>query len=204
MALCFAVAVQDFNGGAAHAETMAKAEGSADVDALTIYKSEFATLGMKNNVAGLDTLRHLFVLMIGLGMRESSGRYCEGRDMSADNVAADTCEAGLFQTSWNIRSADPSLSGLLTDYWDNPNGFREEFAENVEPTAENLDVYGSGEGAKYQWLAKFCPAFAVAISGVGLRNRCQHWGPVVRGEITIEKEADDLLKQVQKLIDTDV
>ena len=35
---------------------------------------------MRNDVSGIDTLRHLFVLMIGLGMRELSGRYCEGRD----------------------------------------------------------------------------------------------------------------------------
>ena len=43
---------------------------------------------MRNDVSGTDTLRHLFVLMIGLGMRESSGRYCEGRDQSASNTSA--------------------------------------------------------------------------------------------------------------------
>jgi hypothetical protein len=54
-------------------------------------------LGMDNSADGVDTLRHLFALQLGLGMRESSGQYCCGRDMSADNVSAETCEAGLFQ-----------------------------------------------------------------------------------------------------------
>ena len=43
---------------------------------------------------GAVTLRHLFALILGLGMRESSGRYCEGRDMSASNVSAETAECG--------------------------------------------------------------------------------------------------------------
>src|SRR4029450_413972 len=105
-------------------------------------------------VDGLDTLRHLFVLMIGLGMRESSGKYCEGRDMSASNVTADTCEAGLFQTSWNIRaSAAAEFEYLIGFYWeDDPNGFLPTFAEGIDPTSSNLQVYGSGEGARYQFL----------------------------------------------------
>ena len=52
---------------------------------------------MDNDAAGVDTVRHLFVLLIGLGMRESSGKYCEGRDKSASNRSAETAEAGLFQ-----------------------------------------------------------------------------------------------------------
>ena len=47
-------------------------------------------------------LRRLFVLLMGLGMRESSGQYCEGRDRSAHNTSADTAEAGLFQVSFDL------------------------------------------------------------------------------------------------------
>jgi hypothetical protein len=200
MSLCFAVALHDLLQDAAHANAMAQALGSSSVDALKWYESELKQQGCKLDTAE-DRLRTLFVLMIGLSMRESSGRYPEGRDMSASNVEADTCEAGLMQTSWNIRSAHSSLPPLLVDYWDNPNGFRNEFAENVDPTAENLDVYGSGEGAKYQWLAKFCPLFAVLTSGVGLRTRKDHWGPIKRKEVTIRKDADALLRSVQDLIE---
>jgi peptidoglycan hydrolase-like protein with peptidoglycan-binding domain len=203
MSLCYAVAVQDWHKGAAHAIAMARELGSSSVDALKWYESELKAQGCKLNIPE-DRLRTLFVLMIGLSMRESSGRYPEGRDLSAgsSSTQADTCEAGLMQTSWNIRTADPSLPPLLIDYWDNPNGFRNEFAENVDPTADNLDVYGSGEGARYQFLAKFCPAFAVMTSGVGLRTRKDHWGPIKRLEVTINKEADALLKSVQALVDS--
>jgi peptidoglycan hydrolase-like protein with peptidoglycan-binding domain len=197
MSLCYAITAQDFEKAAAYAGTMAKGLGSSDVDALKWYESDLKAKGCKLDTAA-DRLRSLFVLMIGLSMRESSGRYCEGRDLSAgsSSTQSDTCEAGLMQTSWNIRSADASLPGLLTEYWNNPNGFRQEFAENVDPTAENLDVAGTGEGARYQWLAKFCPAFAVMTSGVGLRKRKDHWGPIKRKEVTINKDAWALLKQI--------
>ena len=33
-------------------------------------------------------------------MRESSGKHCEGRDMSENNQTGETAEAGLFQVSF--------------------------------------------------------------------------------------------------------
>ena len=182
---------------------MSKAQGGDD--ALLWYESEFAKLGMSNKVAGLDTLRHLFVMMIGLGPCESSGRYFCGRDMSASNVASDTCEAGLFQTSWNIRSAHSSIPPLLDKYWKNPNGFLPEFKEALSPTANDLNSYGSGDGIKYQFLSRFCPLFHIMVTGVGMRTRGGggdgHWGPINRKEVTLKKEADDLLKAVQELVE---
>ena len=62
-------------------------------DVLAWYDPQFRAAGMENAVSGADTLRHLFVLLFGLGMRESSGRYCAGRDTSANNTDADTAEA---------------------------------------------------------------------------------------------------------------
>jgi hypothetical protein len=102
MSLVYARVYCKVKGGDLGALEMAKTEsGNPDRDALTWYAATFADLGMDNHAAGPDTLRHLFVLLIGLGMRESSGRHCEGRDRSASNVTADTAEAGLFQTSFN-------------------------------------------------------------------------------------------------------
>src|SRR4029434_5083937 len=58
---------------------MAKKEAaSATKDALSHYRQQFADIGMSNASDGVDTLRHLFVLLLGLGMRESSGKHCEG------------------------------------------------------------------------------------------------------------------------------
>lgn len=199
MALVFAMAIlqQDTES----IKVMSKADThNDDIDALSWYRSNFAALGMNNDRNGVETLRHLFVLMIGLGPMESSGRYCEGRDLSASNVQADTAEAGLFQTSWNIASADASIPDLLDVFWDSPVGFLEEFKKGVVATANNLSSYGRGSGAQYQWLSRFAPAFHALVTGVGLRKRRQHWGPINRKEAMLKREADDLLKQVESLM----
>jgi N-acetylmuramoyl-L-alanine amidase/Putative peptidoglycan binding domain len=201
MALCFAYAVRQWQEGNDAVTIMAKAQGSSDKDALAYYEAEFKKLGMSNRTPGIDTLRHLFVMMIGLGPRESSARYVEGRDLSADNVGSETCEASLFQTSWNIKSGSSTIAPLLNEFWENPNDFREQFKLDVNPTADNLNCYGSGDGVRYQWLSRFCPLFHVLVTGVGMRTLRTHWGPIGRREVTLKKEADDLLKDVQALVE---
>ena len=115
IAQCFGLAATRLMQGHPIATTAAQADRNLpDKDALSWYRDEFAAIGMDNSVDGIDTLRALFVLLLGLGARESSGRYCEGRDMSATNVAADTAEACCYQTSWNIRSCSSSIPPLAT------------------------------------------------------------------------------------------
>jgi hypothetical protein len=179
---------------------MCQGVGNSDKDVLAWYGDEFDAQGMSNKTE-IDRLRHLFVLMIGLGPRESSGKYCEGRDLSASNVEAETAEAGMFQTSWNIKNANSAIGPLLQEFWDNPNGFLAQFKEGISPTANNLNSYGKGDGARYQFLSRFCPLFHVMVTAVGLRTLRQHWGPVNRKEVTIRKEADRLLKDVQDLVE---
>jgi hypothetical protein len=174
--------------------------GVPTTDTLAHYAVQFRTLGMSNDATSVDTLRHVFALMLGLGMRESSGRYCEGRDRSASNVTADTAEAGLFQTSWNIRSASPLLPPLFTQYKARPAGFREVFAEGVSVRAGDLDNFGSGDGRDYQELAKSCPAFAVESTAIGLRNRRQHWGPINQRTAELRSDADRMFLEVQNVV----
>lgn len=203
MALTFALAVTMYHRDEEAAVIMAGADsGDPDTDALTWYSDEFDDEEMDNSVTGTDTLRHLFALMIGLGMRESSGNCWEGRDMSASNVSSDTCEAGLFQTSWNIRSCAPeAMNALLEHYWGDPNGFNETFRRGLNPTAAMLDIYGSGAGAQYQWLSRYAPAFHALVTGVGMRLLRQHWGPINRHEVELRSEADEMLQQVQQIIE---
>jgi hypothetical protein len=200
MALAYAVAVTWWNNDIPVAKTMAQANREHDKDALTYYNDEFEDLDMNNDTDGLDTLRHLFVLLIGLGMRESSGVCYEGRDLSAENVTAETAEAGLFQTSWNISTAHEQIPPLLDEFWNDPNGFLDVFNRTLYPSADNLKCYGSGDGARYQFLARFCPVFAAFVTAVGLRYRRDHWGPVNRYEVEIRREADDLLKEVEQIV----
>ena len=201
MAKTFALAMLRYNAGDHAALIMGQKDSfNSDIDAISWYHEEFAAEEMENLDDGIETLRHLFVLMIGLGPCESSGNHWCGRDMSATNVESETAEAGLFQTSWNVSHVDQSMIELFEEFSNDPNGFRPTFTAGLKPTTANLDNYGSGDGAFYQWLAKFCPAFAAFTTGVGLRLIRKHWGPLGRREVDIVPEVDDLLIDVQRAV----
>jgi hypothetical protein len=202
MAVAFSTVVQKYLDGNSSAIEMAKANtGDEDVDVLSWYAGVFDDLDMNNGKPGLDTLRHLFALQLGLGMRESSGQYCCGRDMSAENIDPMTCEAGLFQMSWNMESCSPEMDKLMEAYMTKPpHCALNIFAQDVTCSQSDWDCYGTGAGLRYQQMAKLCPAFAVETTAVGLRNRRQHWGPINRYEAELRLEADVMLKQVQDLV----
>jgi hypothetical protein len=205
MAVSYAKIYHDLAAGNANAVEMAKAmSDDASKDALKHYEEIFQQAGMDNTKAGPDTLRHLFVLMLGLGMRESSGRYCEGRDRSANNTTAETAEAGLFQTSFNARHASPLLPKLFADFMKNPSSsYIELFKEGVHCKEAELENFGEGDGRDFQKLSKECPFFATEFAAIGLRNIRRHWGPINRRAAEIKPDADAMFKQVQNLVDQD-
>jgi hypothetical protein len=178
-----------------------KNTGDQARDALAWYEDVFNAAGMDNTTSGVDTLRHLFVLLFGLGMRESSGKYCEGRDTTANNVTADTAEAGLFQMSFNANTASPLLPQIFAQYQANPSGFVDAFKEGVRCSAASLENFGSGDGKEFQRLCKECPAFAAEFAAVALRHIRKHWGPINRKQAQVRPECDALLSQVQAAID---
>ena len=204
MAVVFARVYRKLKVDDAAAIEMAKADGrNADRDALAHYASEFAARGMRNDESGADTLRHLFVLLIGLGIAESSGRYCQGFDRSVSKIDSEAADAGLFGTTLNIiLSADALLLDLFNYYSAYPSGFQEVFSEGVSCGADDWQNIGTGPGLKFQQLSKECPAFAVEFAGVGLRNLRKHWGPINRKEVPLRPECDDMLRQVQRYVDT--
>jgi hypothetical protein len=203
MALAYGRVYCKLKAGDAAAVDMAKKNtGDMTRDALAWYDDVFTAAGMNNNADGVDTLRHLFVLLIGLGMRESSGKHCEGRDMSATNLTSDTAEAGLFQVSFNAKSASPLLPQLFAQYQAKPSGFVDVFKEGVHCSAASLANLGSGDGKEFQRLSKECPAFAAEFAAVGLRHIRKHWGPIIRKQAQVRQECDDMLRQVQVLVDS--
>ena len=203
VAVCFAFAMTLLNDEDDSVARMARAEENDDEDCLHWYRSQYKSLGMDNSEDGIDTLRHLFALILGLGMCESSGRYCEGRDTSASNTSADSAEAGCLQTSWDIRGCDNEIPPLLSVWMDNPNGFLTTFQRGVSPDSNDLDNYGSGQdGTKYQFLSKFAPCFHVFVTAIGMRSlggESGHWGPLRRYEAELKSDADDMLMEVQEL-----
>lgn len=167
--------------------------GTSSKDAITYYK-----INPKNEterVLATQTLLH------GLGMRESSGKHCEGRDGSAGNVTASTAEAGLFQTSYNSVNAAPSLKALFEIYSGGHSDvcYLSTFKQGVSCGAKDAINYGAGNGRKFQELAKTCPAFAVFYAGLTLRYLRQHYGPVNRKEVEYRLECQKMYASLLEL-----
>jgi hypothetical protein len=211
MALVYArVYVKLKNGNAAALDMAAANTGIAASDALAHYNDIFAAAGMNNSLFGAATLRHLFVLLIGLGMRESGGNYCTGRDLSAANINPQTAEAGMFLTSFNSMVASPFLTQIFEHYSRRPLGFESVFSEGATCTTGDFDTVRSSDGGggqqvsdaeRFQQLAKGCPAFAAEFAAVGLRHIRRHWGPINRREAEVRPECDAMLRQVQDFMD---
>jgi hypothetical protein len=201
MAVAFARAYCKLKAADPAAVEMAVADkNDPDHDALSWYSQNFRDAGMDNSADGADTLRHLFVLLTGLGMRESSGKYCDGRDMAAKNTSASTAEAGLFQVSYNARKANNLMPQLFQQYAGRTD-LVDIFKEGVRCSEAKLENYGDGDGKEFQRLTKACPAFAVEFAAVGLRNLRKHWGPINKRTAEIRQECDDLYTQIQNLVD---
>ena len=184
-------------------------------DALSVYQEQFQTLGMKNNRSGIDTLRHSYTLLIGLGMMESSGRYCEGRDVSQCFTQADSAEAGLFQTSFGASVySSPVLKNMFKSYQSNARScFLEIFrgsvtcsirhSHNQSCPSVTSEIAGAGEGASWQQLTKSCPAFATEYGAVlirkhgGLRGE---FNPIRKQEVDLRPECDSMLEKVQDYV----
>lgn len=174
-------------------------------DALSWFNSNFNAVSMPNDVAGVDTLRHAYTLLIGLGMRESSGEHCVGRDTSATNTTADSAEAGAWQTSYDSRTASVELPKLFTKYKADTSGcLLDTFAEGVTCSAANWQNWGTGDGMTFQKMEKECPAFAAEYAAVMLRvagGSKGHYGPLRTKAAEIRPECDDLLHEVQKIVE---
>jgi hypothetical protein len=173
-------------------------------DALTHYQNNFLSLQVQLNLAGNEPLRALYVLGMGLGMRESSGTYCEGWDTSAgSNRASSAGEAGLFQTSYDSIKASPELQKLYTEYKTTASSrcFLNVFKEGA--SCKSNSTLGTGAGADYQVYNKACPAFATEYAMTMLRIQRSHYGPINRLEAEVNPACNQMLKSVQELVNQD-
>lgn len=169
------------------------------------YDSFFVAAGLNNNGSGTDILRHLFVLLTGVGVRESSGRYCMGRYMQQNFNTADSAEAGLFQASYDVTPhCKTILAKMFNDYSANPAGFLDIFKVGITCNAENWRNWGDpGEkGFQFQQLTKTCPAFAAEFAAVGLRNHRGTWGSINRKIVEVVPDCDILFRDVEALMDS--
>jgi len=209
LALAFARAYNKLKAGDRSAKLMAQADREDnDTDALSWYSQRFSNVNYDNTKDGVDTLRHLFVLLTGLGMRESSGQYREGRDITADNETSSTAEAGLFQQSYNSfdgvgktsQEAEDQMNKVFSSYQDaGVDGYLDVFKEGV-PGSISTD-WGSGAGRLFQNLCKTKPAFACEIAALGLRYLRTQWGPIDRREAELNGYVNQMFQVVQGVVD---
>ncbi|MGZ3789162.1 MAG: hypothetical protein ACXVLQ_11605 [Bacteriovorax sp.] len=188
--------------------TLSKIMSAADThndakDALTHYQSNFVSLPIKTSVAGQEPLRALYVLGMGLGMRESSGVYCEGWDRSAGSGRPSSAgEAGAFQTSYDSMGLSPELSKLYAEYKSTPGRcMLDVFKQGA--SCSSMSNLGSGAGAEYQSFNKACPAFATEYAMTMLRIQRGHYGPINRKEAEVTPVCNKLLLSVQDMINND-
>jgi len=174
-------------------------------DALALYGPTLkAKLGPTST--GITTARQLYTLLTGLGMRESSGKYCVGRDMSAKFSAADSAEAGLFQTSWGAHRRASLLTDLYTKYQGNKAGCGiPSYTTSVSCKAGDLRNWGkeSEDGFKWQKLTKDCPSFATEYAAVLLRlngGAKGEWGPLRRMQVEVHKVCYDFFGAIQNYV----
>jgi hypothetical protein len=205
LSLAFAQSYLKLKQGHPAVERIARANTHDDDDVCQVYRDEFDELDMSNETGGPDVLRHIYAFLIGMAMRESSGQHCCGRDQSADNYDETTCEAGMFQQSYNSFSCDSTLDPLMDEYSEGLSpGYLEAFSTGVSCSSDDWQNFGDPEsrGYEFQALAKNAPAFSAEACAVGLRVLKDHWGPVKRREVELRKDADDLLKAVQLYVDS--
>lgn len=200
MAVAFAEAHRDFKVGNAALATMTEPVDTPDRDILAWYVNVLSDAGLEPPTTAEERLTQLFTIMLGLGMRESSGKHCEGRDMSADNVSADSAEAGLFQVSHDSIGSHPQLRTLF-EHYSGRDDLLDVFSEDVHCSASSWENWGEGAGRDFQELTKRCPKFAVFYAGVLLRRRRKHWGPINRKEAEVRPEAATMFRDVKAVVD---
>ncbi|MGC3988365.1 MAG: peptidoglycan-binding domain-containing protein [Chthoniobacteraceae bacterium] len=171
-------------------------------DALYRYRDIFTSVGLSLTGPGVDMLRHLYVLVLGLGIRESDGKWNEGIYVPDDNTKHDTAEAGAFQTSFNITYGSKLASDLYQSYRGKLDPWLPVFQEGVPDNLKGLKNWGDGPGVEFQQLSKFNPTFAAEMAALRLRSNCWQWNPIRKYEVTITPKADQMFQLVQNAVDT--
>jgi hypothetical protein len=174
--------------GSAATRVATGALGQPGIDALAHYGLNPAT--------DLERLRAVYTLMIGLGMRESSGNTTEGRDVTVANPTAANAEAGLFQTSYDSLTMHPALAATEAAYGANP-GACNLAVFRVGARDRNAPLVGTGPGAEFQRFNKACPSYAAEYTSVLMRVNRRHWGPINTRKAEYLAQCQALLAQVE-------
>jgi hypothetical protein len=203
MALTFARVYRKLLAGDAGAKEIAQPIRNDPDDVLVHYGERFTAAGLDNAGDARSRLRHLITLLVGHGMLESSGEYGAGPDSNNHNQNADTSEAGLFQTSYDLlrsvgQVAPPLMNALIAWYTAHGDSFLDTFKEGCPDPKPDV---GTGPGQQFQRLCKAAPAFAAEFTLIGYRHQYKHWGPIINRAAELNKDCDQMLANIQSLVD---
>ena len=165
--------------------------GPKDSDSLSYYNKD-------------SSMKNAFVFLMGLGMRESSGIFCAGRDASASNTKSESAEAGVFQISWDSHYSSPILNNIFRSYQQGKNCHKE-YLSSITCKASDNKTWGDSkdDGGQFQILMKTCPAFAIEYGEAVIRLNRRHFGPINRKEVEFNQDCLDLLSGQEKAFKAD-
>lgn len=183
--------------------------GDARHDVLDHYAPELAAVGASAKTPA-GRLISVFAIMLGLGMRESSGRHCCGPDTPEDRgprgkpvpTTEQNAEAGLFQVSYDSVAGDADRQKIIDDYAGHQDLLTEfgEGAHCSKPKHWPPEI-GTGAAREFQAQMKECPLFAVLYTAMFLRQARGHWGPITRKEAEVRTDAVALYTKVKAIVD---
>ena len=176
---------------AAHGSILGMNLGSPDKDTLAHYKPGLDAAGIPLTTAQ-DRAAATYLILAGLGMRESSGNYLEGWDESASGLKESTAETGLFQVSYGSMPKHDEIAKIYDEYRADISGcMLTQFEPGTKAqTGKNTKPLGTGAGRDFQIFTKACPAFATEYAALALRlngGLKGEWGPIRRKEVEIQK-----------------
>lgn len=185
--------------------------GNPAHDVLDYYHAELVAAGASEGTAA-DRLVAVFAIMLGLGMRESSGRHCCGPDTPQDRgppgkpvpTTGENAEAGLFQVSYDSINHHAERQALV-DAFAGRRDLLTEFGEGARcdrPAHWPLEV-GAGAARAFQVQMKECPLFAALYTAIFLRQERSHWGPINRKKAEVRHDAIRLLDAVRAVVDAE-
>jgi hypothetical protein len=199
--------IPDANAWAAGASAAAKATampiGNPGYDILAWYSHELAAGGAVVDSADAR-LVSLFSIMLGLGMRESSGAHCVGADSPksrGEPTTEENAEAGVFQVSHDSIGADADRQALF-DAFRRRTDLLSVFSEHISCKAKDLKNHGVGAGAEFQKTMKECPLFAVLYTSLFLRQQRSHWGPINTRAAEVRGDAVAHFRAAQRALET--
>lgn len=145
------------------------------------------------------TLPNIYALMVGLGIRESTGKITCGRDMSANWTQSDTAESGAWQTSLNSHVFSKYLYPFFKNW--NKECFKDQFMKGVVVRSSDLKNWGDKpDGLLFQKKSKECGPFQLEYTALLLKETYRHHGPLVRMEAQYYYACRDLFAKIDAVI----